>query len=340
MNKRIAQLTEELIGTKPIALEKTGIESFLSTGNKLKVNLIALGDVGTNVLLGLKLLGGDVIEEIGIFDLNSAQLERLEMEFNQMSYPPAKDAEPKAMPTIKIIKEEELPLCNLLIFCATKGVPQIGATGDMRMMQLEANLGLVKNIGSKIKVHNESHRDNPELCFDGMIAVVSDPVDQLCMGMLEATGLKPGQIRGFGLGVMAARARYYATRDARFSSYLSEGRAFGPHGKDLIIANSIENYRDDLSRELTGLTVEANMKVRDLGFKPFLAPAISSAALSILGTLRGEWNYGSLYLGDGDKGAFLGILSRITLRGVQYEDLDLPEELYERIKVSYSNLMK
>ena len=340
MKRRISELTKDLLGTEPVILEKTGLNGLLSTNKKLKVNLIALGDVGTNVLLGLKLLGGDLIEEVGIFDLNKAQLERLEMEFNQMHYPPAKDGPMKTMPRIKIIEEEEIPLCDLIIFCATKGVPQIGASGDMRMMQLEANLGLVFQIGSKIKAHNDANMDNPEAYFDGMIAVVSDPVDQLCKGMLKATGLQPGQIRGFGLGVMAARARYYAGKDEKFSSYLTEGRGFGPHGQDLVIANSIENYDDALSRELTKLTVEANMRVRDLGFKPFLAPAISSAALSILATLRGEWNYGSVYFGSEEEGAYLGILSRLTEEGVEYEDLELPEELYQRIKTAYGNLLK
>ena len=56
---------------------------------------------------------------------------------------------------------------------------------------------------------------------------------------------------------MNARAAYYARQDSRFSVYLEEGRAFGPHGKDLVIANSIlpEHYDESLSEELTDLTV-------------------------------------------------------------------------------------
>ena len=34
-----------------------------------KVNLLALGDVGGTVLMGLKLLGGRTISQIGIYDL-------------------------------------------------------------------------------------------------------------------------------------------------------------------------------------------------------------------------------------------------------------------------------
>ena len=99
--------------------------------------------------------------------------------------------------------------------------------------------------------------------------MVSDPVDPLCRaawlesnrsesGVTDNNGLKPAQIQGYGLGVMNSRAVYYAKRDSRFRSFLTEGRAFGPHGKDLIIANSIERYDDELSKELTILAVEAN----------------------------------------------------------------------------------
>lgn len=109
-------------------------------------------------------------------------------------------------------------------------------------------------------------------------------------------------MRGYGLGVMNKRAEYFARQkaaegDMRFASYLEEGRAFGPHGDDLVIANSIENYDDEISRQLTKLTVEANLRVRELGFKPYLAPAISSGAVSLLLTLAGQMNYSSAYLG-------------------------------------------
>jgi len=116
------------------------------------------------------------------------------------------------------------------------------------------------------------------------------------------------------------------------------------------IADSIENYNDALSRELTRLTVEANLEVRELGFKPYLAPAISSGAMSVLRTLRGQWHYSSVYLGEpvqNDEGgsgracgAFLGVRNRIAPDGhtLEYEDLPLPEELFLRIETAYENL--
>ena len=146
-------------------------------------------------------------------------------------------------------------------------------------------------------------------------------------GLYDGMGLLPQQIQGYGLGVMNARAAYYARQEPRLSSFLTEGRAFGPHGSGLVIANSIARYDDALSRELTELALTANLKMRALGFKPYVAPALSSAALSVLLTLRGEWHYGSVCLGD----IFMGVKNRYTPAGLETEDLPLPDALFARL---------
>lgn len=297
-------------------------------GDKHRVNILALGDVGTTMLTGLRLIGGDVISEIGICDIRPETCERLVREINQIRYPDGL----RGMPPVKIKDESELFDADVLIFCASRGVPDLGRENepgfDVRMAQLEANRDIISHYASLAESAG----------FSGLVAVVSDPVDNLCAAFLDASGLMPSQIRGYGLGVMNARAAYYADLDERFSMYADEGRAFGPHGKDLVIANSIENYDDELSLELTRLATNANIEIRELGFKPYIAPAMSSAAISILLTLRGEWNYGSVYLGDRTNGAFLGIKSRFNGDNWDYEDPELPDKLYERIRDSYIRL--
>ena len=297
-----------------------------------KVHLLALGDVGSMVLTALKLLGGDCIEELGIYDVNDAVCRRWESELNQAAYPWAYDA----LPEVVILKEEELFDCDVFVFCASKGIPPVGSDiKDVRMAQFEANKELISFFAKKARMDG----------FKGLFAVVSDPVDPLCKaaflasnenmeGQFDGKGLLPEQIQGYGLGVMNARAAYYAKQDARFASFLTEGRAYGPHGENLVIANSIEHYDDALSRELTRLAVEANLRTRELGFKPYVAPAISSAAISILLTLRGEWHYSSNFLG----GVYMGCKNRTTEYGLEMEALPLPEALFSRIEKAYQSL--
>ena len=290
-----------------------------------RVHILALGDVGATLLLGLKVLGGETVKTIGIFDVNEKVMQRYEREMNQMGW-----AFEEKLPEVVMLKEDELFDCDMFLFCASKAIPAIGVKGDVRMMQFDANRQIVEHFARKAG----------EAQFKGIFAVVSDPVDPLCKAALLASGLEPGQIRGYGLGVMNRRAVYYAKKDSRFGSYPEEGRAFGPHGGDLVIADSIENYNDSLSRELTKLTVEANLEVRELGFKPYMAPAISSGAMSVLKTLRGQWHYSSVYIGEGMNGAFLGVKNRINDMAVEHEDLPLPQPLFERIKTAYDNLCR
>ena len=144
------------------------------------------------------------------------------------------------------------------------------------MAQLEANREIIAHYAGLARKAE----------FRGMVAIVSDPVDNLAAAFLDASGLEPWQIQGYGLGVMNKRAEYHAAKlasegNGKAALYMSEGRAFGPHGKDLVIANSIEHYDDDVSRLLTDLTVDSNVRVRELGFKPYIAPAMSSAAISM-----------------------------------------------------------
>ena len=198
------------------------------------------------------------------------------------------------------------------------------------MAQLEANRSLIAHYAGLAR----------QAGFGGQVCIVSDPVDPLCRAFLTESGLHPAQIQGYGLGVMHARACYYAKKNPRFAHYLTEGRAFGPHGADLVIADSLEDYDDALSRELTDLVVHANVAVRDLGYKPYIAPALSSAALSIILTLRGQWHYGSVYLGDASKGAFFGVKNRVAGGQVTYEDVCACPALYERWKRAYTALSR
>ena len=65
-------------------LKTVDLVAFQVSKRRLKVNIAALGDVGTTMLTGLRLLGGDCLERCGMYDINKANLERLEMEMNQI----------------------------------------------------------------------------------------------------------------------------------------------------------------------------------------------------------------------------------------------------------------
>lgn len=300
-------------------------------GKKVRIHIAGLGDVGQNVAIGLTTLGGEIISELGLYDLNESQCTRMQMELSQIAAP----FTGKRFPKIVLPGAERLFDCEVFLFCATRAVPPLtSGISDVRMAQYDANRPIVESYA----------RQALKAGYRGLFVVVSDPVDLLCLAAARmACGIQTGersmhpmQFQGCGLGVMNARAAYFAGQDSRFSSYLQEGRAFGPHGKDLVIANSIlpNKYDEALSEELTKLTVSANLMVRELGYKPFIAPAYSSAVFTILSILSGEYNYSACYL----NGLYFGAKNRTTVNGVEWEITELPDPLFARLEKAFHNL--
>lgn len=301
--------------------------------NKWTVNLVALGDVGSTLLIGLRLLGGKHIEKIGVYDRNENRLKRWEQELNQIVHP----TNPEEFPPIVPIPKEKLFDCDMFVFCASKGVPPIDSqVDDVRMAQFEANKEIITEYAVMARDEN----------FKGIFAVVSDPVDLLCKvaflesnknekGEFDFLGLASNQIIGYGLGVMNARACYHAKKSKDTLHFIKEGRVFGPHGEGLIVADSIINYDEKLSDYLTYKTLNTNKDIRNLGYKPYVAPSLSSGALSIIATINGDWFYGSTYMG----GAYMGARCRLINGQLEVEQLELPIKLFEKIKLTHERLV-
>lgn len=292
----------------------------------LRLNLIGLGDVGGTVLTALKLLGTN-IAHIGLYDPNEAQTLRYEQELNQVLG--------ENLPPVKPCTKDALFDCDVLLFTASRGVPEVGSeVKDVRMAQYELNRQMLLDYARQARDAN----------FNGLFCQISDPVDQLSRvvflhsnrdenGRFDAKGLLPEQVQGFGLGVMAARAAYYAKREA---IDFSNGRVYGPHGADLVVANHPTQFDEALSARLTAQTVSANLKVRELGYKPYIAPALSSAAISILQLLRGDAHYGAVPIG----GAYFGCRSRFTPLGISIEREELAPALIQKLDAVHRKLEK
>jgi malate/lactate dehydrogenase len=301
-----------------------------SIGTKKKVNLVGLGNVGGTTATALKLLGSDLFE-IGLYDTDFDKRLRYEAELNQVL--PVNDGEP--LPNIVLEDHDQLFRCDALLFTAAQFVPDVGAESgiDVRMMQYQANRELLRDYARRAR----------EADFTGLFAQISDPVDHLSRavflmsnqnerGEFDWNGLLPEQVRGFGLGVMHARAIYCARQEGVHDERIC---AFGPHGKGLVVANAPnEGYTDDLSRFLTQKAEEANLEIRKIGYKPYIAPGISSAAVSVLRALRGQWHDAAVPLG----GVYFGCRARFGENGPEVLRQPLHEELVSRLEQSYDAL--
>lgn len=327
--EKIQSRSIRVINTSYPTWEEALISNALS---KWRVNVIGLGDVGGTLITGLRLLGGDCISNIGIYDLDTEKAKRWEYESSQI----LDSNKLQAFPEVSRISKDNIFKCDMFVFCVSVGVPPVSKDiKDVRMIQFEGNSKIV-NLYAKLARENN---------FKGLFAVISDPVDLLCKsayissntnssGKIDFYGLAPEQIKGYGLGVMNARAVYYAKQSSSTVQYLNEGRVFGPHGEGLIVADSIVNYNNELSIELTDKVKNANIEVRKTGFKPYIAPAFSSGSLSLINTIKGEWHYSSNFIG----GVFMGAKNRLLNSGIEIERLDLNEKLLERLQETYERL--
>lgn len=305
-----------------------------SLPKKWRINVIGLGDVGGILVTGLRLLGGKSILSIGLYDRDINKVKRWAYEAGQIYGPSLEEVYPDVTP----LDEADIFSCDMFVFCVSVGVPPLGSeVKDVRIAQFEGNSRVIGYYAKKAR----------EAGYKGIFTVVSDPVDLLCKSAFlqsntnennlpDFCGLSPEQIRGYGLGVMNARAAFYAGREPELSHYFKEGRAFGPHGQGLVIADSIVRYNDILSLYLTEKTKNANLDIRAIGFKPYIAPALSSGALSIIAAITGEWHYSATYMG----GIYMGSRNRLTKSGTELETLNIPDSLWKRLQITYEDLGK
>jgi len=131
-----------------------------------RINIVGLGDVGSSLLVGLKLLGGDRISQLGIFDIDENKVVRWEFEGNQILF-----LNQVKTPKIFAINDKELFDCDMFVFCVTVGIPSLESKDiDVRMAQFQGNAKIISLYAKKAR----------EAGFKGIFAVVSDPVDLLC----------------------------------------------------------------------------------------------------------------------------------------------------------------
>ncbi len=291
-----------------------------------RLSIIGLGDVGRTLAVGLKLLAPTVLSEIGVYDLDASRTAALEMELNQIHGIDFKN--------IPVVTKDDSTLydSDIVVFTASKNVPAVGTdVGDVRLHQLKSNAAILE---SYVERAVEEH-------YNGMFFIMSDPVDLLCKVALEkahALGSKQltaVKIRGFGLGVMYARARYYA-KQMQVADFDNHAMAFGPHGSGLVIVDNYKDVNMALSQTLAEKAATANLAVRGQGRKPYIAPALSSGALSIVALLEGRWQHSAVYF----ERVFCGVRNRMTAQGIELKTMPYNQQVDQWIKQTMTQLEK
>lgn len=226
------------------------------------------------------------VRELLVYDVDRANLERWFLELSSIAG--WRDCEP--LPRVRLTSPEQLfNECDVFLFVATTGVPPLGTTGDVRLVQFAPNRALLKGLLEQARA----------AAFSGLFLVISDPVDWLAQaafvdsntdaaGHFTGAGLAPERIAGLGLGVMWARALAAARREGWEPVVSQRGAAFGPHSTDVLAFDDLERPSLQRSDVLTRAAREWNYLVRALGFLPYVGPGISSVGLTLPRLLGGK----------------------------------------------------
>ncbi|WP_313125336.1 lactate/malate family dehydrogenase [Proteiniclasticum ruminis] len=283
--------------------DRNFMEELMKKEKPFTVSILGLGDVGGTLLMGLRLLGRDVLKEIRIFDLDEKKKRRYYLEINEVS-------DGTELPPVKEVGIDKVFDTDVLIFTVSVYIPPLDTTlQDVRLVQFDKNRKILLSYAKQAEQSG----------FKGYYFIVSDPVDLLCMNLMEEGGIESHRIRGFGLGVMEARARFIASEKGLLKEDL---RTYGPHGRGLIVVNSLKSYDEEISKELTHLTERENFRVRETGFKPYIAPALSSGAISIVKALKCDEHLSTFYNGKVFMGARNRLIGSFTLtEKVSFEPL-------------------
>ncbi|HUK12895.1 MAG TPA: hypothetical protein VLW17_06300 [Thermoanaerobaculaceae bacterium] len=272
----------------------------------LVVGLAGLGRVGgaAATLLAAAPVRSSGIRELRIHDADAANQQRWVLELGSIAV--WRDREPR--PAVRAARAEELfDGCDAFLFAPAAGVPPLGSEGDVRLVQFEPNRAILRPYLDAARAAG----------FTGLFLIVSDPVEGLAQaafhdsnldarGGFDGRGLAPERVAGLGLGVMWARALAEARRGGFAEVVAAHGAAFGPHSAEVLAFDDVRSPDAGRSARLTRAARECNLRVRELGYLPYVGPGVSSVALALPRLLAGRETPASVLTG----GIYFGMPAR------------------------------
>lgn len=179
----------------------------------MKVSIIGAGAVGATTAFSLA--KSNLVQELVIVDLDEDRAQGValdilhglslsqEMKISAGGYDKTADS-------------------NVIII--TIGVPE--KVGESRLVPLQKNADILKDIVPKIT----------EASPNGMLLLVSNPVDILAYFAQQISGWEPHRVIGLGTTLDSARLNYLLARDLGISQTDMNGLVIGEHGDSQVVA--------------------------------------------------------------------------------------------------------
>lgn len=183
-----------------------------------KVTIIGAGLVGSTTAFAL--MAGGTVSEIAMIDLDKKRLAGEVMDLNHgISF----------VPPVNIYEGSYEDCADSNIVIVTAGVGQ--RPGETRIDLLKRNIEVFKQIVPRIVENNK----------EGIILVVTNPVDILTYATLKLSGLPDNQVIGSGTVLDSARLKYLLSANCNIASQNVDAYIIGEHGDTELPAWSLTN---------------------------------------------------------------------------------------------------
>jgi L-lactate dehydrogenase len=179
----------------------------------MRVGVIGMGWVGTSVAMAVLTQGA--ARELYLHDIRTAVAEGEAMDL-------AHGAPFLRSTTVRAVALHEMQACDAVVIAAGRN----GKPGESRLDLLRDNAGVVRDIGAALRGH------------DGLLVMVTNPVDVLTHVLLEASGLPPERVIGTGTLLDSARLRHVVGLALGVAPQSIHANVLGEHGDSQVAAFS------------------------------------------------------------------------------------------------------
>ncbi|CAM3332705.1 lactate/malate family dehydrogenase [Vagococcus fessus] len=179
----------------------------------MKISIIGAGQVGATTAFSLAKV--DYVNEITIIDLDERRAQGVALDILHglsLSHPVKINAG-----GYDLTKESD-------IIIITVGVPEV--IGESRLVPLQKNANILKSIIPQITENSPN----------GLILMVSNPVDILTYFAQQISGWDPTRVIGLGTTLDSARLNYLLGRDLEIAQTDVNGLVIGEHGDSQVVA--------------------------------------------------------------------------------------------------------
>jgi L-lactate dehydrogenase len=176
----------------------------------MDVAIVGMGAVGTSVAVSTLALGVATTLLVSDLDHARAEGEAMDLAHGEAFYPKA---------SVRAVDLDRIRATDAIVIAAGRK----GAPGESRLSLLRDNAAVAADLGQRLAG------------YEGLVIVVTNPVDVFVRILVETSGLPPSRVIGTGTTLDGARLRHAIGRELRVDPRSVHAHVVGEHGDSEVV---------------------------------------------------------------------------------------------------------